>query len=56
MKLTRILPKSIAIVWEEYHLGRLETMLEYHGNLTNNLEYAVQQARAELEWLRRSRR
>ena len=56
MKLTRILPKSIAIAWQEHHLVRLETMLEYHGNLTNNLEYAVQETRAELEWLRRSRR
>lgn len=51
MKLTRILPKSIAIVWQEHHLMKLESMLEYHRNLVNNLEYAVNEAQMELDRL-----
>ena len=51
MKLTRILPKFLAKIYQEEDLRRAEIYLEYHRELVRNLEYRVAEGRAELEKL-----
>ena len=53
MKLTRILPRRIAIAWQEYDLGKIERLLEYHKHMYQVFEWAANEGRNELEWLRR---
>jgi len=55
VKITRILPHSLAIGFQEYDLSRSETYLEYHRNIVTNLEYHVEEGRAELARLKRER-
>jgi len=56
MKITRILPRKIAIVWQEYDLTKIERLLEYHKHMYQAFEWAANEGKNELEWLRRSRR
>ena len=53
MKLTKILPKFLAMPYQEESLRRTEIYLEYHRDLVRNLEYRVEEGRAELDRLKR---
>ncbi len=33
MKITRLLPKPLAIAWQEYDINKLETYYEYHQRI-----------------------
>ena len=52
MKITRILPKSLAIAWQEYDINKLETHYEYHQMIADNCKARLDEARYELERLR----
>ena len=52
MKITRILPKSIAIGILEYHLRRIESQLDYHRSIVMNLDDQVRETYDELRELR----
>ena len=52
MKLTKILPKFLAMPYQEESLRRTEIYLEYHRDLVRNLEYRVAEGRAELDRLK----
>ncbi len=52
MKITRILPKPLAIAWQEYDINKLETHYEYHQMIADNCETRLYVARHELERLR----
>jgi len=53
MKITRILPKSLAKIYQESDLRRAEDYLEYHRGLVRVFEYRVIEGRAELDRLKR---
>jgi len=52
MKITRILPKPLAIAWQEYDINKLETYYEYHRRIADNCQARLDGARHELERLR----
>ena len=52
MRITRILPKPLAIAWQEYDINKLETYYEYHQQIADNCEARLHIARRELERLR----
>ena len=52
MKLTRILPKSLAIGFQEYDLNKAEGYLKYHSAMVRVFEERVQNGRKELRRLR----
>jgi len=52
MKITRILPKPLAIAWQEYDINKLETHYEYHQMIADNCKTRLYEARHELERLR----
>ena len=52
MKITRILPKPLAIAWQEYDINKLETHYEYHQMIADNCKAHLYEARHELERLR----
>ena len=52
MKFTRILPKPLAIAWQEYDINKLETHYEYHQMIADNCQARLDEARCELERLR----
>ena len=52
MKITRILPKPLAIAWQEYDINKLETHYEYHQMIADNCKARLYAARHELERLR----
>ncbi len=52
MKITRILPKPLAIAWQEYDINKLETHYEYHQMIADNCQARLYEARHELERLR----
>ena len=52
MKITRILPKPLAIAWQEYDINKLETHYEYHQMIADNCQARLNEARDELERLR----
>ena len=54
MKITRILPKPLAIGFQEYDLNKSEGYLKYHSAMVRVFEDRVVQGRAELERLRRN--
>ena len=54
MKITRILPKSLAIAWQEYDINKMETYYEYHQRIANNFKARLDDGRIELEKLRRN--
>ena len=55
MKLTRILPKFLAKTYQEEDLRRTKIQLEYYQGLVRNLEYRIEEGRAELDRLRRNK-
>ena len=38
MKITRILPKPLAIAWQEYDINKLETHYEYHQMIAMRMD------------------
>jgi hypothetical protein len=52
MKLTRILPKSLAIAWQEYDIDKMETHYQYHQQIADNLKVRLYDAKNELERLK----
>ena len=54
MKITRILPRPLAIGFQEYDLNKAEGYLKYHTAMARVFEERVEQGRAELERLRRN--
>ena len=52
MKITRILPKSFAIGYQECDLNKAEGSLEYHRAMVRVFEERVQNGRRELQRLR----
>ena len=53
MKLTNILPKFLAKVYQEEDLRRAETHLQYHRGMVRVFEERVTEGRTELERLRK---
>ena len=53
MKITKILPKSLAIYYQEYDLNRTDGTLEYYRGMVRVLEERSQQGHEELERLKR---
>jgi len=51
MKLTRILPRRLAISWQEYDLRRTDGYLEYYEQLAWVYKQASEEGHAELERL-----
>ena len=54
MKITRILPKPLAIGFQEYDLNKAEGYLKYHSAMVQVFEERVVEGRIELERLRRN--
>ncbi len=52
MKLTRILPKVLAIEWQRYDLSRTDGELEYHKEMASYLQERSEEGHAELERLK----
>ena len=52
MKITRILPKPLAIAWQEYDINQLETHYKYHQMIANNCKARLGMAQHELDRLR----
>ena len=53
MKLTRILPRKLAISWQEYDLRRTDGYLAYYEELSQIYRQASEDGHAELERLKR---
>ena len=53
MKFTRILPRKLAIRWQEYDLNRTDGYLAYHEELSQIYRQASEDGHAELERLKR---
>ena len=56
MKLTRVLPKPLAIFYQEYDLNRTDGQLEYYQVMVRVLEERSHEGLAELQRLREKRR
>ena len=52
MKLTRILPKKLAVGWQEYELARTDGQLEYYREMVRALEEMSGEGHAELRRLK----
>ncbi len=48
MKITKILPKKLAIGWREYDLARTDGKLEYYRAMARVLEKMSEEAHSEL--------
>jgi len=55
MKITRILPKPLAIAYQEHDLNRTDGQLEYHRAMVRVLEELSAEGHAELGRLREKR-
>jgi len=53
MKITKILPKPLAITYQEHDLNRTDGQLEYYQAMVRFLEERSQEGHEELERLRR---
>ena len=53
MKFTRILPRKLAIRWQEYDLRRTDDYLAYYEELSQIYRQASEDGHAELERLKR---
>ena len=51
MKITRILPKPLALVYQEWDLNKAEAHLEYHEAMAHVFRELVDEGRAELRRL-----
>ena len=54
MKITRVLPKPLAIAFQEWDLNKAEAYLEYHREMVQIFEDRVAEGREELQRLRRN--
>jgi len=52
MKLTRILPKVLAVEWQRYDLSRTDSELEYHKQMANYLQERSEEGHAEMRRLK----
>jgi len=52
MKITRILPKPLAIYYQEYDLNKVDGYLEYYLAMVRVLEQRSQEGHAELRRLK----
>ena len=52
MKITRILPKSLAISYQEYDLRKVDSYLEYHRARARVFEELPREGHEELQRLR----
>ena len=52
MKITRILPKPIAIYYQEYDLNKVDEYLEYYQAMVRVLEQRSQEGHEELRRLK----
>ena len=52
MKLTRILPKVLAIEWQRYDLAHVEGELEYHKEMASYLQERSEDGHAEMRRLK----
>jgi len=52
MKITRILPKPLAIGYQEYDLRKVDSYLEYHRAMARVFEERSLEGHAELERLK----
>jgi len=55
MKITKILPKPLAIYYQEYDLNRTDGQLEYYQSMIRFLEERSQEGHEELQRLKRKR-
>jgi hypothetical protein len=52
MKITKILPKSLAIAFQEWDLNKSEDYLWYHEGMARVFRERVEEGRAELQRLK----
>ena len=52
MKLTRILPKVLAIEWQRYDLAHVDSQLEYHKAMAEYLQKRSDEGHAEMRRLK----
>ncbi len=52
MKLTRILPKVLAIEWQRYDLAHVDGELEYHKEMASYLQERSEEGHAEMRRLK----
>ena len=52
MKLTRILPRILAIEWQKYDLAHVDSELEYHKLMAKGLQKISEEGHKELERLK----
>ena len=52
MKVTKLLPRKLAIGWQEYDLARTDDKLDYHRAIVNALEEMSNEGHAELRRLK----
>ena len=52
MKLTRILPRKLAVSWQEYDLNRTDSYLAYYEALTKGYKERSEEGHTELKRLR----
>ena len=52
MKITRILPKSLAIGYQEYDLRKVDSYLEYHRGMARVFEERSREGHEELRRLK----
>jgi len=52
MKITRLLPKPLAVYYQEYDLNRTDGQLEYYRAMVRVLEQRSQEGHEELRLLR----
>lgn len=48
MKITKVLPKKLAIAWQEYDLNKLNAKHQYHQGMANGMKQLVDEANDEL--------
>ncbi len=53
MKLTRILPRPLAIEWQKYDLSRSESILESHKAMVEIFQQVVDEGRSEMNRLKK---
>jgi len=53
MKLTRIIPKVLAIEWQRYDLAHVDGELEYHKGMAKFLQERSDEGHTELKRLKR---
>jgi len=56
MKITRILPKPLAIAYQEHDLNRTDGQLEYYQAMVRVLAQRSQEGHEELQRLKRGRK